>query len=82
MPFNKVYVRNSQTLTIQYIGSTKFHSKFNPTYKLILSNILHVPSILKNMLSLLKFNSDNKVIFEILPDTFYIISPAYKQVTI
>lgn len=69
---NKVYVGNGQTLSIHLVGSTQFYSNINPKHKLILTNILCVPSITRNLLFITKFSSDNNVVFEFLPDKCYI----------
>src|ERR1044072_1715699 len=58
-----VFVGSGQGLTISSQGSY-FKSPFNPNYTLVLKNLLHVPSITKNMLSVSQFCKDNKVKFE------------------
>lgn len=75
-------VRNGQTLSIHLVGSTHFYAKFRPKHKLILTNILHVPSITINLLSISKFSNDNNVVFEILYEKCYIKSQASKQVIV
>ncbi|CAI8585704.1 unnamed protein product [Vicia faba] len=79
---NKVCVRNGQNLTIQSIRSIHFYPRANPNYKLILTNVLHVPSITKNILSVSKFSSDNNVMFEFFSNKCCIISQASKKVIV
>lgn len=55
---------NGQGLSITSIGSTKFLSPTNPHITLSLNNLLLVPSITKNLVSVSKFANDNKVFFE------------------
>ncbi|KAL4561491.1 hypothetical protein LXL04_033657 [Taraxacum kok-saghyz] len=56
-----LHVDNGTGLPILHIGSTHFHS---PSKSFLLSNILHVPAIKKNLLSVQKFCLDNDVFFE------------------
>lgn len=65
---NKVYVGSGQTLTIKAIGSVYFHSMYAPHKFLLLSYVLHVPTITRNLLSISKLSMDNNVIFEFLTE--------------
>ncbi|KAI3765927.1 hypothetical protein L2E82_15974 [Cichorium intybus] len=56
-----LHVGNGTGLPILHIGSTRFYS---PSKTFSLSNILHVPEIKKNLLSVQKFCLDNDVFFE------------------
>lgn len=60
-------VCNGQSLSIKYVGSFVFYSRFSSNQKLILDNI-HVPSITRNLLFVSKFSSDNHVVFEFQVD--------------
>ena len=50
-------------LAIQHIGQSIFPSQFSSKL-LALKQLLHVPSISKNLLSVSKFAHDNNVFFE------------------
>lgn len=56
-----LHVGNGKGLPILHIGSTRFYS---PSKSFSLPNILHVPEIKKNLLSVQKFCQDNNVYFE------------------
>lgn len=50
-------------------------SSFQSTYNsklLSLKQLLHVPSITKNLVNVSKFDSDNKVYFDIFPKSCYV----------
>ena len=57
----KLYVGNGQGLDISKIGSSIFRSLNGAV---CLKNILHVPQIIKILLSIAKITSDNNVIVE------------------
>ena len=59
----KLIVSNGSKLDISHIGSSiiESHSSQKP---LFLKNILHVPDITKNLLSISQFTLDNDVIIE------------------
>lgn len=56
----QVAVGNSNQLPIQSIGKSFFPS-FQPSTSLLLHNILYVPQITKNLISISQFTKDNKV---------------------
>ncbi|KAJ0857667.1 putative RNA-directed DNA polymerase [Helianthus annuus] len=58
---DSLFVGNGQPLPILNIGSTKIYS---PNKTLTLSNVLHVPQLKRNLLSVQKFCVDNNVFFE------------------
>ena len=60
---DQIYIGNGQGLTIQSAGSSSFPSPFHPTTHLTLKNLLHVPAITKNLLSVSQFSKDNHVYF-------------------
>uniref|UniRef100_A0A803QRN3 Retrovirus-related Pol polyprotein from transposon TNT 1-94-like beta-barrel domain-containing protein n=1 Tax=Cannabis sativa TaxID=3483 RepID=A0A803QRN3_CANSA len=59
----KVVVGNDNSPPILHIGSNVFHSKSN-SKPLILQNILHVPNVNKNLLSISQFTKDKNVTLE------------------
>lgn len=64
----KVYMGNGSALSISHIGASSFHScysKNSRTYHL--NNLLCVPHITKNLVSVSKFAQDNNVYFEFNP---------------
>ncbi|KAF8403163.1 hypothetical protein HHK36_011260 [Tetracentron sinense] len=56
-------------LPIQHIGNSSLHTTSSTFH---LNDILHVPSITKNLLSVHRFTRDNNVFFEFHPNHFYI----------
>lgn len=54
-------------MDIHHIGCSSFKSSFNSKV-LSLNQLLHVPSITKNLLSVSKFAADNKVYFVFFPN--------------
>ena len=55
----KLYIGNGNSLTISHIGSSFIPSSL---HFLALHNILHVPKITKNLISVSQFTKDNNVI--------------------
>ena len=55
---------NGQGVVISSIGSTHLSSPFKPHTSLVLSKLLLVPTITKNLVSVSKFAQDNGVFFE------------------
>lgn len=66
---DQLTLANGQSLSIVTIGSSVFKSPFSPNRKLILNDILHVPSLTHNLLSVSKFARDNSAYFQFHPDT-------------
>ncbi|KAJ9561084.1 hypothetical protein OSB04_006244 [Centaurea solstitialis] len=64
---DSLHVGNNKGFPILHIGSTTFHS---PNHTFNLQNILHVPDIKQNLLSVQKFCRDNHVYFE-FHDSFF-----------
>lgn len=56
-------------MAIHYTGSSYLHT---PHATFLLRNILHVPQITKNLLSVQQFASDNNVFFEFHPDICFV----------
>jgi len=63
---DEIQVGNDTCLAIKNTGISKLYPHF------ILNNILHVPQITKNLLSIQKFTSDNNVYVEFHPSCFFI----------
>ena len=57
---DQVHVGNGNTLTIKHIGSSLLRTPHNSFQ---LTNMLHVPHITKNLLSVRQFTKDNGVNF-------------------
>jgi hypothetical protein len=58
---DQIRVENGTGLSINHIGSARISY---PSRSFILKNLLHVPSICKNLLSVSKFAHDNSIFFE------------------
>ena len=58
----QVHIGNGMGLSIKHVGKSAFSSTY--TFKILsLKQLLHVPTITKNLLSVLKFAHDNDVFF-------------------
>jgi histone deacetylase 1/2 len=77
---DQVLMGNGQGLSINSLGQSNFYSPNNPNVELKLKDLLHVPNISKNLLSVSKFAQDNNVMFEFHPYTCYVKSQDSKQV--
>lgn len=66
---DQVIMGNGQGLAINSIDSSLITSPFSPNVKLSLNNLLHVPAITMNLISVSKFAKDNNVFFEFHPNT-------------
>ncbi|CAH9101649.1 unnamed protein product, partial [Cuscuta europaea] len=71
---------NGQGLDIKYVGFTSFPSPYQSSISLSLKNILHVPSITKNLISVSQFAKDNNVYFEFYPYDCFVKSRVYNKV--
>lgn len=56
---DQIFIGNGEGLRIHSSGSSSFLSQFKPSTSLVLHNLLHVPSITKNLTSVGKFCLDN-----------------------
>jgi hypothetical protein len=74
-----VTAANGQGMYIHHIDQTKFHTAARV---LIMKDILHVPSITKNLLSVRKFAIDNYVFFEFHPHFLLAKDLATKEILI
>lgn len=68
---DQIQMGNGTGLGIHHIGSSTFQSKFDPKI-LSIRQLLHVPSITKNLLSVSQFAKDNAVFFEFFPNSCYV----------
>ena len=75
----RVHIGNGTGLAVKHIGNTSF-SSFNPSRSLSLKNILHVPLITKNLLSVSQFTKDNNVIFEFNSSTCFVKDQVTKTI--
>jgi histone deacetylase 1/2 len=83
MPYNgqdQVMMGNGQGVSINSLGHSNIISPRNPNVQLSLKDLLHVPTISKNLLSVSKFAQDNNVIFEFHPYTCFVKSQDSRQV--
>ncbi|GAU13081.1 hypothetical protein TSUD_173810 [Trifolium subterraneum] len=75
-----IYMGNGQSLPIISAGSITFSSPNHTQTQLILNNLLHVPSITKNLISVSQFAKDNDVFFEFHPTYCLVKSQATNEV--
>lgn len=73
---DQIFIGNSQGLHIKGSSCSFFKSPLNSKFSFVLKNLLHVPSITKNLLSVSQFARDNSVYFEFHPYTFVVKSQA------
>ena len=73
----KLYLGNGNSLTISHVGSSFIPTN---THSLALHNVLHVPKITKNLISVSQFTKDNNVIVEFFSDGCMIKEKETKQV--
>jgi histone deacetylase 1/2 len=64
-----VHTANGQGMRITHIGHSTLPTSSHPLH---LKNILHVPSVTRNLLSVKKFSLDNNVFFEFHPWYFFV----------
>lgn len=68
---DQIQVGNGASLSIHHVGNSTFSSPF--TSKLLsLNQLLHVPSITKNLISVSKFARENHVFFEFFLDFCFV----------
>ncbi|KAK9051967.1 hypothetical protein SSX86_028595 [Deinandra increscens subsp. villosa] len=75
---DSLHVGDGKPLPIFHIGSTKF---FSPHKNFTLSNILHVPELQKNLLSVQQFCTDNDVFFE-FHSSFFVVKDESTRTTL
>ncbi|KAL0534316.1 hypothetical protein IC582_028606 [Cucumis melo] len=69
---NQIYAANGSGLPTTHYGSMSFNSSTLPFKLFTLNNLLHVPSITKNLISVSQFVKDNHVFFEFHPTLCYV----------
>jgi histone deacetylase 1/2 len=77
---DQVFIGNGQGLPIHSSGFSVFPSPILPNTQLSLNNLLHVPSITKNLMSVSQFARDNSVYFEFHADYCVVKSQANNAV--
>ncbi|MFS7960449.1 putative RNA-directed DNA polymerase [Helianthus anomalus] len=75
---DSLLVGNGESLPILHIGSTKIYS---PHKTFTISDILHVPQLKRNLLSVQKFCQDNNVFFE-FHSTFFAVKDTCTRKTL
>ena len=76
---NKVQVGNGSGMNIMHMGHSTLHShSFNKSF--ILHNLLHVPGLTKNLLSVSQFAKQNHVFFEFHSDACYVKCQDSKEI--
>ncbi|KAK2354410.1 putative mitochondrial protein [Trifolium repens] len=73
---DQIYIGNGQGLTISSAGTSSFPSPLLPNHPLVLNNLLLVPSITKNLISVSQFSRDNNVYFVFSADSCLVKSQA------
>lgn len=76
----QVYMGNGQGLCINSVGSMNFPLSNHPNSSLMLHNLLLVPHITKNLMSVSKFAQDNRVFFKFHPQVFLVKSQDSSEV--
>jgi hypothetical protein len=64
---NKIIVGNGHSVPIYGLGSTQLETPHPP---FVLNNVLHAPNLIKNLVSIRKFTTDNQVSIEFDPFGF------------
>lgn len=67
-----VHIGNGKGLSIKHIGHSEFTTPFLSSKTLSLKQLLRVPEIRKNLLSVSKFAQDKLVYFEFHPTTCFV----------
>ena len=78
--FDQQFVGNGQGLSISNIGSSKILPINHSTSPLSLTDLLHVPFITKNLLSVSRLAKNNHVYFEFRSFTCLVKSQGYNEV--
>ena len=76
---DQVHIGNGMDLSIKHVGQSIFSSPY--TSKILsLKQLLHVPTITKNLLSVSKFAHDNDVFFEFHSHSCFVKDQTFKTV--
>ncbi|KAL5766747.1 hypothetical protein ACOSP7_017364 [Xanthoceras sorbifolium] len=73
-------IGSGQTLPISHIGKSYFHSLVSSYPKIILNNVLFVPRITKNLLSISRFIKDNNITVEFTGHCCFVKDKPSRQV--
>lgn len=74
--FDTIRVGNGNGLLIHHVGTTQITT---PSFKLHLNNVLHVPNICKNLLSVQRFTKDTNTFFEFHLSYFFFEGSSYGE---
>ncbi|KAF5442297.1 hypothetical protein F2P56_034969 [Juglans regia] len=74
---DQVFIEDGSSLPIHHLGSAQISTTSGNFF---LHNLLHVPSISRNLLSIRQFCSDNKVFFEFHSDLFLVKDSCSREV--
>ena len=66
---DQICIGNGLGLTVKHIGSTHLST---PTSSFLLHDVLHVPHITKNLISIQKFTTDTNTSIEFHPTHFFV----------
>ena len=75
-----MYVGDGNTLAISHVGSSYIPSSSSHSQSLALHNILHIPKITKNLISVSQFTKDNNMVAEFFSDGCLIKDKVTRQV--
>ena len=73
----QIRVGNGKSLPIKHLGTSHL---FTPHNSFCLNNVLHVPNISQNLLSVQKFTTDTNTFFEFHPKLFYVKDQATRKI--
>jgi histone deacetylase 1/2 len=73
----QIHAANGQGMSIRHVGHAIVDT---PSKSLHLKNVLHVPHVTKNLVSVHRFTKDNHVFIEFHPWYFYVKDQATKKV--
>ena len=71
---NQLHIGNGQGLSISNIGYSEVLSSSKTSHSLSVTDLLHGPSITKNLLSVSRLARDNGVYFEFHPTSYFVKS--------
>lgn len=79
---DQITIGNGQNLYALSNGFTKFNFSLNPKLLLVINNLLHIPNITKNLLSVSQFAKDNKFFFDFHFNFCFVKSQASNEIII